>query len=249
MAPLVLPPLMSPAQEQGWQVLLDLAETCPVAWCIVGGQMTWLLAAEYGVEPRRATEDVDVVVDVRAEPAGIQRLCLWLEDRHIDLEGISAQGVGHRYSRAANPGPGRIIFDVLAPENVGRRAVLSTTRGAHTLEAPGTRIALNNAERLEVSLGDRTGWVYRPKLLAAIITKTVATTIPGRSNVERDFYDAALLLSLIPDPISAAQELNNREKAQLRAISSLLNDQHEAWLSLGPERARLGHSVLEFLLT
>ena len=100
--------------------------------------MVWLLAAEHHADPPRATDDVDVVVDVRAEPTGIRKLCLWLEERDFDLEGISPEGIGHRYVKPANPGPGQIIFDVLAPDNVGKRANLSTTQGARTLEAPGT---------------------------------------------------------------------------------------------------------------
>jgi hypothetical protein len=243
-----LPSTMSPAQLQGWAVLLDVAEAFPTGWCLVGGQMVWLLAAEHDTHPPRATEDVDVVVDVRAEPNGIQDLCNWLEkQRGFDLEGISPEGIGHRYIKAAEPGPGRIIFDVLAPENVGRRANLSTTRGARTLEAPGTRIALNNAERVEVTVGSRNGWVYRPRLLSAIIAKAVSTTIPTRSN-ERDFRDAAFLLSLVQDPVAAAQGLSRPERVRLSAINSLLDSQHEAWRPLGPERARLGHTTIEFLL-
>ena len=54
---------MSPAQHQGWRVLLDLAKIFPAGWCLVGGQMVWLLAADHGVDPPRATDDVDLVVD------------------------------------------------------------------------------------------------------------------------------------------------------------------------------------------
>lgn len=119
MAPVTLAEIMSPAQKQGWLVLLRLAKVFPAGWCLVGGQMVWLLAAEYGADPPRATDDVDLVVDIRAEPAGIRDLCRWLEDNSFELEGISPDGIGHRYVKAAEPGPGRIMFDVLAPDNVG----------------------------------------------------------------------------------------------------------------------------------
>ena len=42
--------------------------------------MVWLLAAEHGAVPPRPTDDVDLVVDIRAEPTGIRDLCRWLED-------------------------------------------------------------------------------------------------------------------------------------------------------------------------
>lgn len=245
---IVLPSTMPPAQRQGWAVLLDIAEAFPTGWCLVGGQLVWLLAAEYDTDPPRATDDVDVVVDVRAEPSGIEELCKWLESQHgFDLEGISPEGIGHRYVKAAAPEPGRVVFDVLAPDNVGRRANLSTTKGARTLEAPGTRVALNNSERVEVSIDDRNGWVCRPGLLSAIVAKAAAITIPARYN-ERDFRDAAFLLALVPDPVAAAQALSKSDRTRLRAISPLLDNRHEAWRPLGPERARLGHATLEFLL-
>jgi hypothetical protein len=40
---------MTAAQQQGWEVLLDAALEFPEGWCLVGGQMVWLHAAEHGV--------------------------------------------------------------------------------------------------------------------------------------------------------------------------------------------------------
>src|SRR5262249_48007000 len=122
MAPIALPGAMPPAQKQGWLVLLNLARVFPTAWCLVGGQMVWLLAAEHGADPPRATVDIDLVVDIRAEPTGLRDLCRWLEANDFDLEGISPEGIGHRYVREADPGPGRIMFDVLAMDHAGTRA-------------------------------------------------------------------------------------------------------------------------------
>jgi hypothetical protein len=38
---------MTPAQHDGWKLLLDLGDESVSTWCLVGGQMVWLLAAEY----------------------------------------------------------------------------------------------------------------------------------------------------------------------------------------------------------
>jgi hypothetical protein len=94
---------MSPAQEEGWQVLLDLSDTFPTGWCLVGGQMVWLLSVEYDVDPPRTTDDVDVVVDVRANRSGISTIGKWLEDHRFDLQ-VSTDGVGHRFIRDGKPG-------------------------------------------------------------------------------------------------------------------------------------------------
>jgi hypothetical protein len=56
--------------------------------------MVWLLAAEHGTEPPRATDDIDLVVDVRARPAGVRHICAWLEPQSAPRE--SATGTsGH----------------------------------------------------------------------------------------------------------------------------------------------------------
>lgn len=248
MAPVALAETMSPAQHQGWRVLLDLAKVFPVGWCLVGGQMVWLLAAEHGADPPRVTDDVDLVVDIRAEPTGIRDLCHWLENNSFDLAGISPDGIGHRYVRAAAPGPGSIMFDVLAPDNVGARADLATTQGARTIEAAGSRRALNNSELVEVSITGTTGQVFRPTLNAAIVLKATAATIPTRTEKDLDLSDAAFLLSLVPDPIEAARNLSKPDRKQLRAVSALLDEQHEAWRPLGRERARLGRTALDIML-
>jgi hypothetical protein len=237
---------MTPAQAEGWQVLLDLYREFPAGWCLIGGQMVWLLALEHGVEPRRSTEDVDVVVDIRSDPQLIMRMCAWLESRSFRLEGINRDNIGHRYVSSTYEGPGEVKFDILAPDNMGKNANLTTSPPARTVSAPGTRPALDDAQPLEVLLGDRTGYVLRPPLLAAILAKAAATSIPVRENPERDWLDLAFLLSLIPDPISAAAELSKGQRRRLRSVSELLNEDHWAWRPLGPRR-RLGIAAFQFL--
>jgi hypothetical protein len=238
---------MATAQQQGWEVLLDVGIEFPTGWCLVGGQMVWLHAVEQGVEPPRATEDVDVVVGVPAARGAIRRLCKWLEERGFSLEGMNARGIGHRYVRAPSGAPGRVVFDVLAPDRLGTRADLTTTPPARTVAAPGARAALNRAEPVDVMVGARTGRVLRPTLLAAILAKAAATTITVRSVPERDWADAAFLLTLVADPMAAAAQLTRTERRRLQRIDPLLDQMHSAWRPLG-SRARLGHAALRFLL-
>jgi hypothetical protein len=84
---------MTPAKEEGWRVLLDLYKAFPKGWCIIGGQMVWLLAHEYDVRPMRATDDVDIVVDIRADKGLIRRLCGWLESHGFELERIGTDSL------------------------------------------------------------------------------------------------------------------------------------------------------------
>lgn len=246
MSPVVLSG-MTVTQQQGWEVLLRAAVELPEAWCLVGGQLVWLHAVQHGVQPLRATEDMDVVVDVRSEPGAIRRMCKWLESQEFSLEGMNADGVGHRYSRAASGAPGRVVFDVLAPDSLGARADLTTSPPARTVSAPGARAALNSAERVDVMLAGRAGHVFRPTLLGAVLAKAAATTIAVRTAPERDWADVAFLLTLVADPLAVAGKLTGSERKKLRKVEALLDETHPAWRPLG-ERARLGHATLQFLL-
>jgi hypothetical protein len=97
--------------------------------------MVWLHAMEQGVQPPRATEDIDIVADVRAQSDAIPRMCSWLENRGFVLDGVSPDNIGHRYVLTEFDGPGRVLFDILAPEGIGERANLTTTPPARTLSA------------------------------------------------------------------------------------------------------------------
>ena len=44
---------MSPAQEQGWLVLVDLFQNRRNDWTLIGGQMMYLLAVENSAVARR----------------------------------------------------------------------------------------------------------------------------------------------------------------------------------------------------
>jgi hypothetical protein len=141
-----------------------------------------------------------------------------------------------------------VIFDVLAPDGIGERADLTTTPPARTLTTPGATTALNNAERVEVQLLHKTGHILRPALIASIIAKACATTIAVRSNPDRDWSDAAFLLSLVSDPIASARNLSSGDRRRLRRLTPLLADDHPAWKPLGRERRRIGVATLEFIL-
>jgi hypothetical protein len=238
---------MTPAQEASWKVLLELCAEFPGGWCLIGGQMVWLLSLEHGVEPVRVTEDVDVAVDIRADQRGITRLCSWLEGHAFSLEGINTDGIGHRYVSSVYKGPGKVIFDILAPDNMGKRADLTTSPPARTVSAPGARIALDAVQSVGITLNGRRGYVRRPSLLAAILVKASATQIPARENPRRDWLDVAFLLSLAADPIGLAADLSPGQRRRLRVIDELRDQDHWAWRQLG-ERSLLGRTTLDFLL-
>jgi hypothetical protein len=128
--------LLPPAQYQAWQLLFELDRTVGVPWALIGGQLVALLAAEHGAALPRTTQDADVLVDVRAAPGGIETVCAFLADHGLELEGVSPEGVGHRFSRVADPGPGHVSVDVLAPDGLSEHTRTVTVPPARTVSVP-----------------------------------------------------------------------------------------------------------------
>jgi len=85
-------------------------------------------------------------------------------------------------------------------------------------------------------------------VLAALVGKAVATKIRVREDRERDWQDAALLLSLLEDPLSARQKPTKGDRRHLRVLGGLLNAGNPAWGALPPDRRRLGQATARLLL-
>ncbi len=244
--------LLPPAQYQAWQLLFELDRSVDIPWALIGGQLVALLAAEHGAALPRTTQDADVLVDVRAAPGGIETVCAFLAERGLELEGISPEGVGHRFSRAADPGPGHVSVDVLAPDGLSERTRTITVPPARTVSVPSGSALLAACESVEVTISDlaggqKSGRVRRPGVLAALIGKAAATTIAGRLDPERDLQDAALLLSLLNVADPALAELPRGQRAHVRRLEPLRDREHPAWRLLDREQSRMGRAALRVL--
>lgn len=95
---------------------------------------------------------------------------------------------------------------------------------------------------------ERTGTVRCPDLLGALVVKAAATTIPVRENPARDWQDAALLLSVLADPLGTAARLNKRDRQHLDRLRPLLGTSHCGWENLSGEARRRGATALSFLI-
>ena len=91
-----------------WSGLLDLSETTPDGWCLVGGFMVLLHCLERGAVPTRPTDDGDMVVDLRARPSILRDVTGALVRLGFAADGITADGHQHRWIR------GGAIIDVLS---------------------------------------------------------------------------------------------------------------------------------------
>lgn len=116
-------PSLGALETELWDALLDIVDRVPEGWTLIGGQMVLLHGLQRDRVPPRVSEDLDLVVDVRARPSALATLVAALIDLRFADSGVSADGVAHRFVR------GGVGVDVLAPDGVGERVDLRTIPG------------------------------------------------------------------------------------------------------------------------
>lgn len=229
-----------------WGTLLDLSEKVPQDWTLIGGQMVLLHGLEHERNPPAASLDLDVLADVISDQRSLRMLVAALGELGFEPAGVSPEGKTHRYKR--DDPTGNLVVDLLAPDNLGLRADLTTTPPGTTLEVPGGRQAVQRSESISVQLGDRVGTIHRPSLLGAIVGKAAALGIPT-SPKEKHYRDLAFLLSLPVDPFGIKQQLTNGDRKRLRLASALLAADHQAWRALEDAEARADGQAMYRILT
>lgn len=63
---------IDPRELSSWEGLAELSRTMPSGWSLAGGNLVRLILAERGSTSARSTRDIDLVLDVRAEPGSIE---------------------------------------------------------------------------------------------------------------------------------------------------------------------------------
>src|SRR5450830_794235 len=187
----VLPP-MSRGEAEAWSGLLDLSERHPTGWTLVGGQMVHLHCIERGVAPTRPTDDVDAVLDVRAEPGALHSFTTALVELGFASTGESWEGHQHRWQR------GEAQIDVLIPRHLGERAAgRRGASGGTTIETPGAQQALDRTQTVEVVLDRaRSRHLIDFAVLTTLIRPSDAVQEAGRRDRE---HLGAMLAALAAD--------------------------------------------------
>lgn len=106
---------------------------------------------------------------------------------------------------------------------------------------------MRRTEAVRVDPGDRSGYVYRPSLLGAILGKAAALSIQT-APPDRHYRDLAFLLSLVPNPLELKVELTRSDRKQLARAHASRDINHPAWRQLRDESARLDGQLTYRLL-
>lgn len=129
-------PQLTGAEDVAWTLVVDLANARMPTWVLAGGLMVHLHLYEAGVNPRRATTDIDAIVDVNLQVAGAGPAAFasrLVEEFGMHLQvapGLDAAR-GHRFTRADGA-----TIDVLAPDHWETTRPHHTIPPAETIEVP-----------------------------------------------------------------------------------------------------------------
>lgn len=234
--PVRLPALNDP-QHEAWATLIDLendpARTEP--WVLVGGQMVLLHTLEHGLAPHRVTNDGDIIVGVWTRRDALKNISRFLTDRHFTLT-ATADKHGYRYEHDDAQ------IDLLIPEGLERQTHPPRTHtGQPGLPVEGGNQALIRAERVPVTLGDKTGHIRRPNILGALICKACALVADNRDS-ERHAEDIAILSQIALTDLRAINDsMTPKDRRRLRrALTAMDNPRHShAWTTADhPDDAR-----------
>lgn len=218
-----------------WLTLVELDRSLDAPWCVVGGRMVALHCLENGVVMPHAPEDGDVVVgawthrDALTDATALLRRHGYREDATHD---------GCRYQR------GESFIDLFIPQDRDRQRRHPTTdRGRPGLPAPAANQALTRTERVAVRVADAEGFVPRPNLLGALVSKAAAVQTDLRDN-DRHCEDLAILGSLLlrADDVRAYEvQVTAKDRRRVRAGLGEMPADHPAWrlVDEGPDARSL----------
>lgn len=216
-------PQMVAGQSASWLALLDLYDKVSSGWTLIGGQLVHLHCAERDGYPDRPTDDIDAVVDIRADTTVLAKFTRALLDLGFEPD-TSGDGLQHRWHKGAAQ------VDVLLPDGVGEEAASRPgAGGAPSLPTPGGSQALHRSEVVRVRVDGREGSVLRPNLVGALVMKAAAHTVPaaGRGRHRIDFV---VLAALLDRTDFSRAEVTKKDRQRLRFMVDACRDDPTAML-------------------
>ncbi len=201
-----------------WTAVLDVADAQPQGWTLIGALMVMLHAHDHGLDAQRTTRDADALVDARGISQATRRLVSTIERLgwRLHPDHPKADDIGFRFVKDG------LLFDVLAPDGLGKRTDLTTMPPLRTVQMAGGSRALNRTTVREVLLGERVGQLPVPDLLGALVIKSraaaadrTATADPAH-RPERHPEDLAVLYACATDLRTLAADTTSRDRRNLQ---------------------------------
>ncbi len=208
-----------------WRLVCLMAEEFRGSWALIGARMVELHGLAAGREAPRRSADFDALCEAKAVGSRPRDLVAWLTARGFESDGVSPEGIGHRYRLED------VSIDVLAPDRLGHAPAWMSRDGIRTVAVPGGRRALNHLGFVAARCGDLVASIPVPDLGGALVIKSQAVEVDDVPDNQR--VDLAFLYSLVDDPRAVGNRLTASDVAVLRRRRELASAGHSAWRALG----------------
>lgn len=194
-----------------WAGWVEVSAFMPRGWALAGGNLVRLHLEERGRDITRSTRDIDVILDIRAEPQSIRGIVTALRSADFEPDGLNPSGHDHRWVR------GDAQIDVLTPDFLGPNLLERKHPGlGRLLPTRGAQFALNRTERVTVRVDDLELEVNRPDLVGALYGKCSALLVSLDLDKARHLGDIAALAAAIgPNDRRELMALRPRERRRI----------------------------------
>lgn len=211
------------ADNHPWQTVFELARHTqdPTSWRLTGGLMVQAHAMMHGLESR-STTDADFLVDVLTHKYAVREVRDVLQK--LGFQVIHGSLTGYTTRMAKGMSNVDLLVDNHLSPYLRSRAMLN---GQRMLGMPGSRKAVMRSMIVELQYGDESAAVCIPDILGALLMKAASWREAKQGDYSRHLLDAALLASLIEDPVAQLVRLDNRSRSDRKNVRTL----HDALLA------------------
>ncbi|MFD1376745.1 hypothetical protein ACFQ4U_10470 [Micrococcus antarcticus] len=231
-----------------WPQCLELSHAFDTSkWTLVGGLMVQLHAAIAKVPAIRPTTDVDLVLHVETGAVSGPEVSHTLSQLGYELQlPLHKDSPAHRFIRQRD-GLKETVDVMVADHGISKPPL--TIGGREPFQVSAGTQALKRTANCQIL--DDEGTVIStlsiPSPLAALVLKGAAYREDTRDR-DRHLEDAALLSTIISDPLAVVPELQGSDRSRIIGLNKHLSDlNHPAWARIEEDRRRDGHYALDIL--
>lgn len=231
-----------------WDQCLELGHALDTSkWTLVGGLMVQLHAAVANLPMMRPTTDVDMLLHVETGAVSGPEATRALARLGYTLQmPLSDSSPAHRFIRERE-GLSESIDVMVAEHGVSKPPL--KLGGRKVFQVPAGTQALKRT--IECRVMDADGALVAtlsiPSVLAAVVLKAAAYRADSRDR-ERHLEDAALLSTMLGDPLVLVPQLRGSDRSRIITLHNELSaPYHPAWSKLDEKSRRNGQYALEIL--
>lgn len=229
-----------------WAILAEVARNVDTdAWVLVGGLMTKAHALLSGLPDGtvRPTSDVDLLIDVLSTTFAASKVTRGLSHLGFELCEPTISDYAHRFVRDG------FVVDVLIVDHPPKSTYKhNKVRGWPIMFVDGGQSAAFKKTRLELVCDEDNVTINIPDILGALVLKCAAARKDHCKM--RHLQDAALLASLVEDPLLAKGRLIGNDRKRIDYARELIVSEgagSDVWRYVSRDAQRRAIATLSLL--